>query len=66
MKKTEQKVERMMRLKEVMHVTGLRRATIYLYIGRGEFPEQVKLTKRSVAWFESEIKEWLKSRPRAK
>lgn len=60
-----EKLERMLKLKEVMQITSLKRATIYLYISKGEFPKQVQLTKRSVAWTESSIRKWLESRKKA-
>jgi len=60
-----EKLERMLKLKEVMQITSLKRATIYNYIKSGEFPKQVQLTKRSVAWTESSIKRWLESRKKA-
>ena len=50
----EQKVGRVIRLKEVMHRTGLGRSTIYRWMGEGEFPKAVKLGGHSVAWIELE------------
>ena len=59
---SDQKVGRVIRLKEVMHRTGLGRSTIYRWMGEGKFPKTVKLGGHSVAWIEQEIDRWLKER----
>ncbi len=53
---------RLIRLKEVMHITGLARATIYKYIKAKTFPMSVSLGDRAVAWVESEIDKWIEDR----
>ncbi len=55
---------RLIRLKEVMHVTGLARATIYKYMEESSFPKSVSLGGRAVAWEESEVEEWILERLR--
>ncbi len=52
----------MMKLKAVMEMTGLGRSSIYDYIAKGEFPRQVKLGERSVAWIDQEVSDWLDAR----
>ena len=55
--------DRFLRLKEVIHITGLSRSTIYAEISKGDFPKQIQLTgSRSVGWLESEITLWVESR----
>ena len=51
-----------LRLAHVMARTGLKRSTIYSHIKDGQFPRQVNLGVRSVAWVESEIDEWMSQR----
>ena len=53
---------RLIRLKEVMTMTGLARATVYKYIKQDMFPGSVSLGDRAVAWVESEIEEWILER----
>ncbi|MCD9554033.1 AlpA family phage regulatory protein [Photobacterium carnosum] len=53
---------RFIRLKEVMHVTGLGRSSIYNYMAEGRFPKTVSLGGRAVAWVESEITDWMLER----
>ncbi|MBZ5498894.1 MAG: AlpA family phage regulatory protein [Acidobacteriia bacterium] len=53
---------RILREREVKHMTGLSRVTRWRLERRGEFPKKVKLTERCVGWPEAEIIEWLKAR----
>lgn len=54
---------RFLRLKDVMSLTGLGRSTIYKFMAdETDFPKSVPLGGRAVAWVESEIEEWMKSR----
>ena len=58
-------IDRMLRIEEVVEMTGLSRATIYRKMGRGQFPKPLKLGDRAVRWRQSEIEDWLDSLPRA-
>lgn len=53
---------RIIRLKEVTHLTGLARSTIYKYLAEGRFPKTVPLMGRSVGFLESEVQEWILER----
>ncbi len=53
---------RLIRLKEVIQMTGLARATIYKYMASGSFPPSVSLGPKLVAWVEEEIEEWISTR----
>ena len=50
---------RIIRLKEVMDLTGLARSTIYKYIDAETFPKPVALGGRSVGWVDEEVQEWI-------
>jgi len=50
------------KLKEVMGITCLCKASIYRMIAAGEFPKQVSLGERAVAWVEEEILDWVQAR----
>ncbi|WP_371762633.1 helix-turn-helix transcriptional regulator [Massilia sp.] len=56
--------DRMIKLPEVISMTGLSRSSIYLLIKKGNFPPQIKLSTRSSGWLWREINSWLESRPR--
>ena len=45
----------------VLKMTGLPYSTLDYMIKNGTFPTQVKLSERSVAWVESEVKAWQQS-----
>jgi prophage regulatory protein len=47
--------DRMIKLPEVISVTGLSRSSIYLLIKKGNFPPQIKLSTRSSGWLWKEI-----------
>ncbi|MOA44961.1 Prophage CP4-57 regulatory protein (AlpA) [compost metagenome] len=53
---------KVLRLKQVMAMTGLARSTLYKYITTEGFPAQVKLGPRAVGWLEAEVLVWLQSR----
>lgn len=53
---------RLIRLKEVMRLTGLARSTVYKVMKEGRFPESVGLGGKAVAWVESEVQEWILAR----
>ncbi len=50
---------RLIRLSEVLAMTGLSRSSMYRSIEEKQFPEQVQLGGRAVAWVESEVQEWI-------
>ncbi|QXB21867.1 helix-turn-helix transcriptional regulator [Lelliottia amnigena] len=50
---------RLLRISEVMNLTGLPKSTIYLKIKNNEFPTQLQIGLRSVAWLENEIQDWI-------
>ncbi|TWT19792.1 helix-turn-helix transcriptional regulator [Luteimonas wenzhouensis] len=49
---------RLIRLKEVMHLTGLSRSTIYSMMDAGTFPRQRKVTPTIAVWSEAEVLTW--------
>ena len=55
-------MNRILRLPEVKHLTGLSRSSIYSKITQGEFPKQIRLGIRSVGWSEKEVLEWVDER----
>jgi prophage regulatory protein len=54
---------RLLRLPEVIEITGLGRDTIYRYIREGRFPRQRRISQRASGWREDEIRAWVDSRP---
>ena len=55
---------RILRLREVMQVTGLSKTTIHRRYGDGTFLRPLRLGPQSIGWRRTEIFEWLESLPR--
>jgi prophage regulatory protein len=53
---------RLLRLTQVMDVTGLGRTKIYELQAAGHFPMRVQITEHSVGWVEEEVQAWLARR----
>lgn len=53
---------RLMRIREVLQLCGLSRATLYREIKLHAFPAPVKLSARSVGWLQDDVMQWLDSR----
>lgn len=52
----------LIRLPEVKEITALPTSTIYAMIQKDEFPKQVNLGARSVAWLKDEVLAWVKQK----
>jgi len=52
----------LLRLPDVMARTGLSRSAIYEKMGKSEFPKQVSLSARAVAWRSDLVESWIQSR----
>ena len=57
---------RIIKVPEVLERCALSRATLYRLLERGEFPVQVRLSTRSVGFYEHEVNQWLAERIRVK
>jgi len=56
---------RIIRLKEVLHLTSISESTIRRKIENKTFPIPIQLSARAVGWYEHEIQNYLLSLPRA-
>lgn len=54
--------KRFIRLPKVKEKTGLPKSTIYRKIHEDDFPKQVSLGAKTVAWLESDIEKWMDER----
>ena len=52
---------RLMRLNEVLDLTGLSRATLYRKIAAGTFPAQHKIAERCCGWRAGAVDIWLRN-----
>ena len=53
-----------LRLTDVITMTGLSISTIYLRMVQGKFPNKINLGSRAVGWISSEVNEWIEERIR--
>lgn len=54
---------KLLRRKEVEQITGLSRSSIYAMMAVGDFPKQIKIGRRAVAWSQDDIANWIATRP---
>lgn len=55
-----EQIQRLITMKEVIHICGLSRPSVYRLMDAGEFPRQISVGERSVRWIEDEVVEWVK------
>lgn len=53
---------RLLRLPEVMRLTGYSRDSIYRLARQGRFPQRIDLSDRASRWREDEVAAWIESR----
>jgi prophage regulatory protein len=57
---------RILRLAQVIDMTGLGKTKIYELQAQGRFPMSVRITAHSVGWVEEEVQAWLSRRVAAR
>ena len=58
-------MDRILRKAEVLRVCGISQSTLYDMMARGILPRAVRIGVRSVGWRESQVRDWVESRPPA-
>jgi prophage regulatory protein len=53
----------LLRLPEVIELVKKSRATIYMDMKRGDFPQSISIGRRAVAWKRADLDAWLDTRP---
>lgn len=53
---------RFLRIRDVIEICGLSRASIYEAVKLGTFPPPIKITARASAWLKHEVDEWVEQR----
>lgn len=68
MKNTTNHNKRLIRIKEVMAITGISKSYIYSLCSQDQFPKSIQLVKNgsAVAWVEQEVLDWVDSRIQAR
>lgn len=57
--------DRLMRLPEVLRVTGMCRSALYEQMARGAFPHSIKIGPRAASWSSRAVHAWISERVRA-
>jgi prophage regulatory protein len=57
--------EKLIRRPTVLDRTGLASATLDRLVASGGFPIPVRTSPATVAWLQSEVSKWIRTRPRA-
>lgn len=52
-------MDRFVRLRELIGITGLSRSTVYRRMGEGTFPPRLGLGGNVVAWRQSDVERWM-------
>jgi prophage regulatory protein len=55
---TKQAVDRILRPREVVEITGLARTTIWRGVKAGTFPRPVRLTSGTIGWCLTDVADW--------
>lgn len=56
---------KLLRLHEVIRMTGLPRSTIYRYESTAVFPKRRRAGPNSVRWLDADVVKWMETRPEA-
>lgn len=54
--------DRLMRLPEVLRLTGMCRSALYDQMARGQFPRSIKIGQRATSWSARAVREWIARR----
>lgn len=55
----------LLRVRDIVRLTSLSRATLNRLVRAGDFPQAVRITQRVVVWRKRDVVNWLESRPKA-
>ncbi|QUE31395.1 helix-turn-helix transcriptional regulator [Francisella philomiragia] len=57
---------KILRLNQVVELTGTSKSTIYRWISNSQFPKPINLSSSSVGWLEADINDWIQSKIEAR
>jgi prophage regulatory protein len=57
---------KLLRLQEVIQMTGLSRSTIYRYGSAAVFPKRRRAGPNSVRWLDADVVKWMETRPESR
>ncbi|WP_082021171.1 helix-turn-helix transcriptional regulator [Geobacter anodireducens] len=54
-------MERMLKLQEILTLTGVSRSTIWRWTKEGSFPKPARVSPRTIRWRASDVLNWIDS-----
>jgi prophage regulatory protein len=57
-------LRKVLRIHQVLELTGLTRGTVYRFVKEDSFPQPIQLGPKLLGWWEHEVEAWLATRPR--
>lgn len=51
--------DRLIRLHEVLHLTGMGKSSVYDLMKKGQFPKNIRFNARMSVWKESDVLAWI-------
>jgi prophage regulatory protein len=55
----------LLKLKDVVQLTGLSRTTIYNLLNENKFPKRIQITKQRIAFLSTDIDKWISEKVKA-
>ena len=55
----------LLKLKDVIQLTGLSRTTIYNLLAENKFPKRIQITKQRIAFLSTDIDKWISEKVKA-
>lgn len=52
-------MDKLLKLRDVIEMTGISKTEIYRRVAKGTFPMQCKLGERCARWKQSDIQQWI-------
>ncbi len=62
-KNDEQRIPRLLNIRDVVAITSLSRRTLYVKSSDGSFPRPLKIGARRIAFREADVRAWLEAQP---
>ena len=66
MSSTRNNLKLLMRLPDVLELTGLCRTSIYTMVKEKRFPSPILIGERAMAWLGDDISEWIEEKKKSK
>ena len=59
--KSHNQIDAIVRPKNLVQILGIHMTTLWRWIQAGEFPQPMRLNKKTIGWRQSTVEEWLRN-----